>query len=63
MVTLTIFIPVSQTRLIVDIAVFFFMAATLDASYSLLSMLIISYVNHLLNALTEKRGSACVEFL
>lgn len=59
MVTLTIFIIVFQARLIVDISAFLFKAATLDASHSLLSMLIISYANHLLNTLTVKRGPAC----
>lgn len=59
MITLTIFILVFKTRLIVDISAFLFKAATLDASHSLLSMLIISYANHLLNTLTVKRGPAC----
>lgn len=61
MVTLAIFIPAFRTRLIVDISAFLFIAATLDASYSLLSMLITSYANHLLNALTVKRGPVCAE--
>lgn len=63
MVTLTIFIPTFQTRLIVDISAFLFTVATLDVSCSLLSMLIISYANHLLNALTVKREPACAESL
>lgn len=61
MVTLTIFILVFKTRLIVDISAFLFTTAFLDASCSLLSMLITNYVNHLLNALTVKRNPACAE--
>lgn len=61
MVTLTIFILVFQTRLIVDISAFLFTTAILDASCSLLSMLITNYANHLLNALTVKRNPACAE--
>jgi hypothetical protein len=61
MVTLTIFILVFQTRLIVDISAFLFTTAILDASCSLLSMLITNYANHLLNALTVKRDPACAE--
>lgn len=61
MVTLTIFIIVFQARSIVDISAFLFTTAFLDASCSLLSMLITNYVNHLLNALTVKRNPACAE--
>lgn len=61
MVTLTIFILVFKTRLIVDISAFLFTTAILDAPCSLLSMLITNYANHLLNALTVKRNPACAE--
>lgn len=61
MVTLTIFILAIQARLIADISAFLFTAATWDGSCSLLSILIISYKSHLLNALTVKGNPACAE--